>query len=76
MRRTWAPRGKTPLLRRFGRHRDKVSTVAAISVSPQARHLGLFWHTDAKNYVTAEAMVGFLEKLLKRLRGRVIVVWD
>ena len=30
VRRTWAPRGKTPLLRRFGRHRDKVSTVAAL----------------------------------------------
>ena len=76
VRRTWAPRGKTPLLRRFGRHRDKVSTVAALSVSPQGRRLGLFWRTDPKNYVTAEAMVGFLEKLLKRLRGRVIVVWD
>ena len=64
------------MLPRFGRHRDKVSTVAAISVSPQARHLDLCWQTDPKNYVTAEAMVGFLEKLLKRLRGHVIVVWD
>ena len=76
MRRTWAPRGQTPVLPRFGRHRDKVSTVAALSVSPQGRHLGLLWHTDPKNYVTAAAMVTFLEKLLKRLRGRVIVVWD
>lgn len=76
MRRTWAPRGQTPVLRRFGRHRDKVSTVAALSASPQSRRLGLCWQTDPKNYVTAEAMVIFLEKLLRRLRGRVIVVWD
>lgn len=76
VRRTWAPKGKTPVLRRFGRHRDKVSTVAALSVSPQGRHLDLHWRTDPKHYVTAEAMVGFLEDLLKRLRGRVIVVWD
>ena len=76
VRRTWAPKGKTPLLARFGRHRDKVSTVAAISVSPQGRHLDLFWRTDPKHYLTAEAMVGFLRELLQRLRGRVIVVWD
>ena len=76
VRRTWAPRGKTPMRPRFGRHRDKVATVAARSVSPLGRRLGLFWHTDPRNYLTAEAMVVFLEKLLRRLRGRVIVVWD
>lgn len=53
-----------------------MSTVAALSVSPRGRHLGLHWRTDPKNYVTAAAMVGFLEDLLKRLRGQVIVVWD
>lgn len=76
MRRPWAPRGQTPVLTRFGRHRDKVSTVVALSVSPRSRHLGLSWHTEPKDYVTAQTMVGFLERLLRRLRGKVVVVWD
>ena len=76
VRRTWAPRGKTPLLVRFGRHRDKVSPIAALSVSPQGRRLGLTWHTDPKNYLDGPKVVAFLGQLLKRLRGRVLVVWD
>ena len=76
MRRTWAPLGKTPLLLRFGRHRDKVSTIAALSVSPQGRRLGLIWHTDPKDYLDAPKVVTFLGQLLGRLRGRVVVVWD
>ena len=31
VRRTWAPRGKTPVLPSWGRHRDKVSVVAALN---------------------------------------------
>ena len=76
VRRTWAPKGQTPVLRSWGRHRDKVSVVAAISVAPTLRRLGLYWLADPKNYVTAETMVRFLQNLLKHLRGRVIVVWD
>ena len=76
VRRTWAPRGQTPTLHSFGRHRDKVSVVAALSVAPTLRRLGLYWLADPKNYVTAETMVKFLRVLLGHLRGRVIVVWD
>lgn len=76
VRRTWAPKGKTPRLRSFGRHRDKVSVVAALSLAPRRRRLGLYFHTDPKHYVTAQTMVKFLRGMLARLRGRVIVIWD
>src|SRR5215210_46651 len=76
MRRTWAPKGQTPTLRSWGRHRDKVSVVAALSVSPTRQRLGLYFQTDPKHYITAETVVSFLRAVLKRLRGRVIVVWD
>ena len=76
VRRTWAPKGKTPVLRSWGRHRDKVSVIAALSVAPTLRRLGLYWLADPKSYVTAETVVKFLRELLKHLRGRVIVVWD
>lgn len=76
VRRTWAPRGRTPVLTGFGRHRDKVSTIAAISVAPRRRRVGLYWRTDPGHYIDAAAVVAFLEGLLRHLRGKVVVVWD
>jgi putative transposase len=76
VRRTWAPKGETPTLRAWGRHRDKVSVVAAISLSPRRRQPGLYFQADSKHYITAETVVKFLRAVLRRLRGRVIVVWD
>ena len=76
VRRSWAPKGKTPMLPSWGRHRDKVSVIAALSVAPTLRRLGLYWLADPKHYITAETVVKFLRALLKHLRGRVIVVWD
>jgi transposase len=76
VRRTWAPRGRTPVLRGWGRHRDKVNVIAAVSISPAARRLGLYFQTDPKRFFDAGRVVGFLRRLLRRLRGRVMVVWD
>jgi transposase len=76
VRRTWAPKGRTPVLTGFGRHRDKVSTIAAISVAPMRRRIGLYFRTDPRTYVDAAAVVSFLRHLLRHLRGGVIVVWD
>jgi len=76
VRRTWAPQGKTPVLRSWGRHRDKVSVIAAVTVAPTLRRLGLCWLADPRHYITAETVVTFLRALLRQLRGRVIVVWD
>lgn len=64
------------MLTGFGRHRDKVSTIAAISVAPRRRRLGLYWRTDPGSYIDAAAVVAFLRGLLRHLRGEVIVVWD
>lgn len=64
------------MLTGFGRHRDEVSTIASISVAPGRRRLGLYWRTAPEQCIDAAAVVGFLRGLLRRLRGRVIVIWD
>jgi putative transposase len=76
VRRTWAPRGHTPVLDAWGRHRDKVSVIGAVSVSPTAQRLGFYFATDPDGYFTPEKVVAFLRDLLKHLRGKVVVVWD
>lgn len=76
VRRTWAPRGQTPILDSWGRHRDKVSVIGAVSISPVVHRLGFYFATDADGYFTPEKVVEFLRDLLRHLRGKVIVVWD
>lgn len=76
VRRTWAPRGQTPVLHQRGRSHQKVSGIAAISISPRRRRLGLHahWHPNAN--IGAEEVIAFLSALLRHLRGHVILVWD
>lgn len=64
------------MLDAWGRHRDKVSVIGAVSVSPAAGRLGLYFATDPKGFFNAAKVVGFLRELLRHLRGKVIVVWD
>jgi hypothetical protein len=40
---TWAPRGCTPILRHRRGHRDKISAISGISMSPQQHRLGLYY---------------------------------
>jgi transposase len=74
VRRTWAPRGQTPIIRHRYR-RDKISVISGVSVSPRRRRMGLYWRFHAKNIQHAE-VCDFLRYLLRHLRGPVIVVWD
>jgi transposase len=74
VRKTWAPRGQTPIHRHHYRH-DKISAISGISVSPKRRHLGLYCHLHEKNIEQAE-VCEFLRHLLRHLRGHVIVLLD
>ena len=76
VRRSWAPKGETPVIGGDGGHRKKVSVIGAVSVSPAARRLGFYFATRPDGYFDGEAVVGFLRGLLKHLRGDVVVVWD
>jgi len=76
VRRTWARRGHTPVLDAWGRHRDKVSVIGAVSLSPLTRRPGFYFATDPHGYFTPAKVVAFLRDLLRHLRGKVVVVWD
>ncbi len=74
VRKTWAPRGQTPILRHKTR-RDKISVISGVSVSPRRRHLNLYFELFPTNIGHVEACM-FLDQLLKHLRGPVVAVWD
>jgi transposase len=67
--RTWAPRGKTPVLRVKLTH-DHLSAISGITLDGR-----LFMQTRQDAY-DAAAVVGFLRLLLRKIRGKVLVIWD
>jgi len=76
VRRSWAIIGQTPVIDADGGHRDKVSVIAGVSVSPTSQRLGLYFATEPDGFYTTDKVIAFLRDLLKHLRGKVIVVWD
>jgi transposase len=76
VRRTWSLIGATPILDTDGGHRDKVSVIGGVSVSPNIKRLGFYFATEPDGFFTADKVIEYLRDLLKHLRGMVIVVWD
>ena len=73
VRRTMAPRGKTPVLPAWDR-RDRLSAISAITLSPVLARPNLFFSIDP-HHIHAEQVVAFLADRHRRL-GRLTVVWD
>lgn len=74
VRRTWAPRGQTPIHYSWDR-RDRLSAISAITVSPERRRLGLYFDICDHNIVTDDFET-FVEGILRRLQGPIILVID
>lgn len=75
-RRTYAPRGQTPIQRCWDR-RDRISAISAITLSPVRQRLGLYFQLlpDNRN-VRAQNVVEFLRLLLRQLRRPMTIIWD
>jgi transposase len=76
VRRSLAPRGRTPILKRKTTHRDRISLIAGLSISPVRHRLGLHFRTHPKEYVNGPQAADFVRQLLRSLRGPVMVLWD
>jgi len=74
VRRTWAPRGRTPIHYSWDR-RDRLSAISAITVSPQRRRLGLYFGLSDQNINTDRAE-SFVAELLVHLPKGILLVWD
>jgi hypothetical protein len=76
VRRSLAPRGRTPILKTPGRKRQKVSLIAALSLSPRRNRIGLYFRCHPDRHVTQVEAAQFMRDVLKHLRGPVHVIWD
>ena len=67
--RTWAPRGQTPVLRVKLTH-DHLSAISGMTLDGR-----LFMQVQQDAY-DAAGVVGFLRVLLRKVRGKILVIWD
>jgi transposase len=74
VRKTWAPAGCTPILR-HSYSRDKISTIGGLTVSPVSQRLGLYVRFHSHN-ITGTEVLAFVRRLLRHLRGPVVMLWD
>lgn len=74
LKRTWAPKGQTPLIHHSMR-RTKVSAITALAVSPKRKRIALYLHLRRHSFKGSDVQ-RFLTYLLQHLRGPIMVLWD
>ena len=76
VRRTWAPRGKTPILYQRTRSHDKVSVIGALTLSLRSRRVGLYFALMPDENANAGHCRRLLADLRRHLQRPLVVVWD
>jgi transposase len=74
VRRTWAPRGQTPVHYSWDR-RERLSVISAITVSPTHRRLGLYFDLHDHN-INTDAFEVFVRWLRRQVRRGIVLVAD
>jgi transposase len=67
--RTWAPRGQTPILK-VKLTRDHLSAMSGITLD------GRLFMQIRKTRYDCQAVIGFLRVLLRKIPGKVLLIWD
>jgi hypothetical protein len=76
VRRTYAPRGKTPVFKAWHR-KGRISAISAVTVSPVRRRPNLYFRLLPDNTnAHGEDTAAFLAQLRGELRGPMTVLWD
>ncbi len=74
VRRTWAPRGQTPILRQWDR-RDRLSAISALTLALKRRRYGLYW-TQYPHNIRGGEVLGFIKNLRRHLPKGFTLIWD
>lgn len=76
LRRTWSPRGQTPILHQRTRSHQKVSVIAALAVSPKRKKVQLVFRLHPNQNIATQQILDFLRQLLRHLKGHIVLLWD
>ena len=76
VRKTWAPRGETPIIKQRGRSHTKVSAMGSVALSPKARRVRVFFRLKPDGNFGAAECAEFIRQLEQNIKGPIILVWD
>ncbi len=76
VRRTYAPRGETPIVEAWYR-KGRISAISAVTVSPVRRRPSLYFRLLADDAnAHGEDTVAFLAQLRGEIKGPMTILWD
>jgi transposase len=77
VKKTWAPRARTPVVPYRNRRQRKVSVLGAVALEPASGRLELLCDFHPDSYVRGEQAAAFLHRVLAEYPGGPVdVVWD
>jgi len=76
VRRSWAPRGHTPVLLQRGRSRRKVSVIGALVISPRRRRVRAYFGLLPDANFDGQSILAFLIQLRRALGVPIALIWD
>lgn len=76
VRRSWAPRGLTPLLYQRTRSHQKVSVIAALCLAPDHSRVHLYFRLHPGANIRTAQVLEFLRILRRHLGSPAMVIWD
>lgn len=76
VRKTWAPRGETPIIRQRGRSHTKVSAMGSVALSPKGRRVRVFFRLKPDGNFGGDECAEFIRQLEQNIKGPIILVWD
>ena len=75
LKRTGAPRGQTPTVRTSLWHGERLNLLGTLQMTPRGRRL----KRSVQSYrhsLTGEEIIAFLRRLLRGMRGPIVLLWD
>lgn len=76
VRRSWAPRGQTPILLQRTRSHQKVSMISVLCASPERDRVQLFFRLHPGANINTAMVIEFLRYLTRELAGPIVLIWD
>jgi len=76
VRRSWAPCGRTPILRQRGRSRRKVSVIGALVISPRRRRIRAHFGFLPDANFNGASILAFVQQLRRTLGVPMALIWD
>ena len=75
LKRTWAPRGQTPLVRTSVAPNVRLNWIGALCLTPAQRKVKLHLQSHRRS-IRGEEVVKFLTHLLPHIQGPIVLLWD